>query len=123
MFTNRKDEPLVTIARFADHAQAQNALSALRASGLAPELRDQQLAGLNWFYLPALGGMRLQVPASQQEEAEALLSDDSNLAVADAPGEDEDFLASRRRRIRTLALLALLVILFSWFMPVSCVVT
>ena len=49
-----------TVARYFDLTEAQVARGALRAGGHGELLRDEYLGSLDWTYLIALGGLRLQ---------------------------------------------------------------
>lgn len=74
------------VARFIDLTQAQAARSALEGSGIPANLRDEQMGSLNWFNLPALGGLRLEVPEDRADDAIAILGLDT---VAEEPGYHE----------------------------------
>src|SRR5262245_16711811 len=55
-------------------AEADLMRSMLEAAGLEAQVRDEYVAGLSWYYIPAMGGVRLEVPADQWEEAQELLA-------------------------------------------------
>jgi hypothetical protein len=100
------DYPVV--AHFLSASEAAGAVAALQGAGLSPRLRDAQLAGLNWLYTPALGGVRLEVPASEEGAARALLASSVSDATPLTP-EDEAYYAATRRRYRNRGLWALLL--------------
>jgi hypothetical protein len=70
------------VARYTELTEAQTARSALESAGLSVSLRDEQTGSLNWLYLPALGGLRLEVRADQVAAAREILT----LDLADREG-------------------------------------
>ena len=61
------------VGRYFDLTEAQVALGALRAEGLQTILRDEHLCGINWMYIVAVGGLRLE--AVEAERGLAALRD------------------------------------------------
>jgi hypothetical protein len=57
-------ENLVTIATFRKYLTAQFAETLLVASGMQAFLFDDNTIRMNWFWAPALGWVKLLVPAS-----------------------------------------------------------
>ena len=68
---------LTTLATFDFPYEAQIARSKLDAAGIPAFLADEHTINANWLYCQALGGVRLQVPATALAEAEAILNGDS----------------------------------------------
>ena len=115
--------PLVRIASFREAHFAHAARALLESAGLEARLADEHLIGNNWLYSNGLGGVKLLVPAANQEEARALLesaalpTSTNAEAVSDADGLDDDNRCPRcggraesaddfDRRLRALSLLA-----------------
>lgn len=98
----------LVVAHFLSASEAAGAVAALEGAGLSPRLRDAQLAGLNWLYTPALGGVRLEVPASEEVSARVLLESSVSDATPLTP-EDEAYYAATQRRHRNRGLWALLL--------------
>jgi hypothetical protein len=74
---------LVTIARFRDLPEALLAKGSLDAAGIEAWLADENMVRMDWFLSNAIGGMRLQVRASDADEALRVLagSDQENVAA------------------------------------------
>lgn len=71
----------------------------LESHGLRPTLRDVSMAGLDWQLVPALGGVRLEVPRAEVRRARELLATgERRLARLHDAGEVEYFESARRRR-------------------------
>ncbi len=73
---SRRDEDgdaLVTIAQFNYLAEAHLARSRLESEGIDCFLADENMVHANWLYANAIGGMRLQVRASDRASALAVL--------------------------------------------------
>lgn len=68
-------EKLVTVAVFGAPYEAGMAKSELEACGVPAFVADEFTIGANPFYSNALGGIKVQVPASYAEEARQILSD------------------------------------------------
>ncbi len=80
---------LVTVRVFTNVPEAQVACTALVAAGLEASLRDEHVISMQWLYSNAVGGVKLQVPAEQAEEARALL-DTAAVVEAPTPTTDDD---------------------------------
>jgi len=65
---------LVTIQRYRDLSEAIVARSMLASAGIPAWLRDENLGRLDWQLSNFIGGLRLQVEASDAEQAQALLT-------------------------------------------------
>ncbi len=82
---------LTVIDRFHDSGEAQLALGLLQANGIEASLRDENLLAIDWFLIPAVGGIRLAVPADQAEEARLLLQPPAeDLFPAGEPADEAD---------------------------------
>jgi hypothetical protein len=99
----------VVVGRFLSLVDAVTAAAALEAEGLSPELLDVHMVGLNWGYAPAIGGIRLRVPSSEETAAEELL-DTSSLVGYPLTEEDAAFVAQEHARRRARGFWALLFI-------------
>jgi hypothetical protein len=97
--------PYVPLDRFLSLAEADLMWGMLQAAGLEPRVRDEYAAGLSWHYIPALGGVRLEVPAEQWSDAQDLMAD--HLGPVDHPAEERIYYQSARRRRRALGVIAL----------------
>lgn len=98
--------PLQTVARFLDLPNADVARSSLESAGLSPRLLDEQIAGLDWGYIPALGGLRLAVPQEEVEEALAILGGSLDRSEGEATREEAEHLSAARRRKRNIGFVA-----------------
>jgi hypothetical protein len=67
-------EKLVTVAVFGAPYEAGMAKSELEACGVPAFVADEFTIGANPLYSNALGGIKVQVPASYAEEAREILS-------------------------------------------------
>jgi XTP/dITP diphosphohydrolase len=65
---------LVTIARYRDLPEALLQLSKLASAGIEAQLRDENMVRLDWRYSNVVGGIRLQVLETDQEDATAILA-------------------------------------------------
>lgn len=97
--------PYAPLDRYLSLAEADLMSGMLRASGLEPQVRDEYAAGLSWHYIPALGGVRLEVPAEQWEDAQEIVA--AELAPIEHTEEERTYLQSARRRRRILGVIAL----------------
>jgi hypothetical protein len=68
------EEKLVTVAVFQTPYEAGLAKAKLEASGIPAFVADEFTIGSNPLYSNALGGVKVQVPASCAEEASELLA-------------------------------------------------
>ncbi len=64
---------LKIIATYSMPYQAHLAKSRLEAEGISAFIRDEHLISIDWLYSPALGGVKLEVPEDQWEEANKIL--------------------------------------------------
>lgn len=80
---------LVTIAQYRDLPEAGLAKSKLEASGIACFLDNEYTVGANWLYSNALGGVKLNVPDEDAEEAKAIIEE---IPEALTPEESEGIL-------------------------------
>jgi len=67
-------EEMVTVAVFGSPFEAGMARSELEAFGIPVFVADEFTIGANHFYSNALGGVKVNVPASCAEEARQILS-------------------------------------------------
>lgn len=72
---------LVTVGRFRDLTEATVAQSALGSAGIAAYLFDENLARMDWFLTNSLGGIRLKVPAENENAAKELLAQPSPASI------------------------------------------
>lgn len=72
-----------TVGNFPYLALAQLAQSLVEDEGIPALVPDQYLAGLEWRYITAIGGVRLQVPPEHAEAARALLANPQPLGPED----------------------------------------
>ena len=95
-----------TVRRFMSLAEASSAQGLLEAAGLSARTLDEYVAGLAWLYIPALNGVRVQVPAEQLQEAEQLLREGVEPGTHRS-AEDEAYFRKAFRRRRNFGLVAL----------------
>ncbi|HEY4009855.1 MAG TPA: DUF2007 domain-containing protein [Acidobacteriaceae bacterium] len=79
---------LVTVARYRDLAEAFVAKAVLDQAGIECLLRDANTVRMDWFLSNAVGGMRLQVAATDEAAARALLSQPIPQQFATDSGEE-----------------------------------
>lgn len=96
---------LAIVARFYDLNEATVAASALRASGLSPQVFDDHWASVNWIAGAALGGFRVALP---EEELGAGL-DLLRSLPAPEPLAPEDIIEQRTAAPTALALAGVLL--------------
>lgn len=97
------------VDRFLSLSQAKVAHGVLEAAGFEPRTRDEQVSGLAWGHVPALGGVRVEVPVQHLEEARELLATQTDLYAA--PSEDEQpYFAAEARKRRIHGFIALLLV-------------
>ncbi len=77
--------PFTTIASFREPHAAHIARAKLEAEGIPAFLADEHLAGVQWLYSDAIGGVKLCVPSDYAEEAREVISRDHS---ADLRGVD-----------------------------------
>lgn len=98
----------VTIDRHLHPTDAHIAAGRLEASGIAVNLLGIHHASVNWLVTPALGGIRLQVPAADVERAREILSADYSDELEDPErcprcGSDDIGTTTNTRRLSFLA--------------------
>ena len=64
---------LTTVMTYSVQYEAEMARSLLEESGIEAYMADENLVGINALYGPAIGGIKLQVPADQAEKAREIL--------------------------------------------------
>ncbi|HUB18069.1 MAG TPA: DUF2007 domain-containing protein [Acidobacteriaceae bacterium] len=84
---------LVTVRRYRDLSEAIVARSLLESAGIAAWVRDENVARMEWQYSNLLGGIRLQVEASDAEAAAEVL--DQPIPDAIPFDSKEDFVQPR----------------------------
>ncbi|WP_206052657.1 putative signal transducing protein [Neptunomonas marina] len=94
---------LTTIAHYDYPHEAHIARAKLESEGIPAVLADEQTITMQWLYAQALGGVKLQVPASAAETALALLAEDRSHAVDQEQGITSDDLcpACQSRHLST----------------------
>lgn len=74
----------LAVVRTYSHAmEAQMACGALRAEGIEAQIADEHLVTQDWLLSNAVGGVRVQVPTAQLEEARAVIGKIDAEAVAE----------------------------------------
>lgn len=101
----KAESPYAPLDLYLNLSEADLMSGVLQASGLEPQVRDAYTAGLSWYYIPAMGGVRLEVPAEQWEDAQALLSE--AIEPVEPTEEDLVYFQSARQRRRVLGVVAL----------------
>ncbi|HJX29862.1 MAG TPA: hypothetical protein VJ885_18320 [Thermoanaerobaculia bacterium] len=94
---------------FLNLGQANVAQGVLDAAGFDSRIRDAQVGGLDWDYLPAMGGIRVEVPVERLEEARELLATRTDLYAAPSE-EDRPYFESAARKRRARGFIALLFV-------------
>lgn len=77
-------DKLVTIGRYSTPLEANMAKLKLESAGIYAFVADEYTIGINWLYSNALGGVKVQVPASVVSEAREILASE-----AESPATDE----------------------------------
>lgn len=108
----------IVVATFPTPVEAHLARASLEAAGIPAAVENEHLAGIQWLYASAIGGVRVTVAASEAEEAAAVLRAvgpaSAPATVADARdegdacprcGADAGPPPRTRRRFRALSLL------------------
>lgn len=88
-------EPFETVYFAHDTASAQTVAAFLRSHSIESTIPDEHASSMAWHLNTAIGGVRVQVRASQYETAMGLMADD-DFAPEDDP-EDEDFAAEQEQ--------------------------
>jgi predicted RNA-binding Zn-ribbon protein involved in translation (DUF1610 family) len=78
---------LVTIAQFRDLPEAGLAKSKLESAGITCFLDNEFTIGANWLYSNALGGVKLNVPEENAEEAKAILEETTETIASEESEE------------------------------------
>ena len=81
--SNTVPPQLVTIRRFRDLPAAHVALSKLESAGINCELADDEMIRLDWLISNGLGGIRLQVPEDEVEDAQEVLAEIATTTVGE----------------------------------------
>lgn len=100
----------VTIGHFLSLTEAEAVHAMLEGAGLHPETRDEQMAQLDWLYVPALGGVRVEVPAEEVAEAQELLGAPFD-AGPDPSEEDRAYIKKKVRLRRGMGVVAIFLTL------------
>ena len=69
---------LITIASFDHTLDANLAKTRLEAEGIDCVLTDEHITSMNWFWVPAIGGVRLQVRESDAGRALEILEGETD---------------------------------------------
>lgn len=103
------------VASYQKADDAYLAASVLEGSGLSPHIRDGHTIGVDWFYSQAIGGVKLEVPECEYEEAIELLGlPPLGEAALKCPHCESD-----KVKLRTLSgITALGIALFGLLLPV-----
>ena len=72
--TEISSRTLVTVGSYRDLPHADLARAALESAGISAWIQDDNLVRMDWFYSNAIGGIRLQVDATDAEAASAILN-------------------------------------------------
>lgn len=62
-----------TVAQFSIPSEAHGPLSLIRSAGINAVLRDEATVQVYWFYSQAIGGVRLDVPDEDHNNAQEIL--------------------------------------------------
>ncbi len=81
------ESKLVTVASFNMPYQAHLAKARLEVADIPVFIRDEHLISINQLYSPALGGVKVQVPGENLQEAQEILN-----SVPDVELQDEEAL-------------------------------
>lgn len=128
-------DELETVARFHDLTQAQAARAALEGEGVTAQLLDEVTGSLDWGLMPAMGGLRLQVPKDQAPRARKILddiipADDRSALIPDElkdsgdadPAEEARYRAAATERKRLVGRVALLILFLPMFIGLIALV-
>jgi len=70
-------EKWVTIATFNFAHEAHLARTRLESQEILANIADEQIVSINWFYAPAVGGIKLNVLESDVQRAKEVFAEDS----------------------------------------------
>jgi len=93
------NDELMTVATFTNPAEACIARSCLEDAGITAFLADEGAAvALSWSLTNAMGGVKLQVPTREYDQAIAVLTDSrhSDMHALDQAALDSDFAESEK---------------------------
>ncbi len=76
-------DSLVNIASYRDLPDAYLVKGKLESEGISVFLRNEHTIGVQWLYSNALGGVKLDVPESQVEQAHNILKEDYTEEITD----------------------------------------
>ena len=100
-------DELETVAAFHDLTQAQAARAALQGEGVSSQLLDETTGSIDWGLMPAMGGLRLQVPKNQAPRARKILddltADDGSSLGPDGLEDSDDIDSAEEARYRAAA--------------------
>ena len=102
------DPELVTVGSYTRLEEANGARAVLEAAGLSPILRDEMTGSIDWGLMPAIGGIRLEVPAEEEERAREVLG---TYETVEPPTDPEEIAAieEARRKKRWIGIVALVL--------------
>ncbi|HKI05225.1 MAG TPA: hypothetical protein VKK31_24810 [Thermoanaerobaculia bacterium] len=106
-----------TVGRYMSLTETHAVHAILESAGLSPRTLDENIAGLNWLYIPAMAGVRLEVPIEQLEEARELLAARIEPGEQDS-AEDQTYFRKAKRNRRILGYVALFL-----FYPLLAVIS
>jgi hypothetical protein len=101
----------VTVARFDWEPEAFLARARLTAAGVDAYVPEWVMGSVFWHYGKALGGIRVQVSAEDEEDARAIL-DEPAVETSEAIAGDGDALADRTLRAAVFSYLAQIPLVF-----------
>ena len=81
---------LITNSSYSFPHETHIAKAKLDSAGIPEFLADEHTIGIQWFYSNALGGVKLQVPRSFEDEARQLSESDSSAQPVKEQGQDKD---------------------------------
>lgn len=79
---------LKTVATFSFPHEAHIARAKLESEGIPALVADEHTINMQWLYSNAMGGVRLQVPASAAEQAKEVLAQDYSEDLIAEVGDD-----------------------------------
>lgn len=105
----------VTVDTFGQLPAAQAMRATLEAAGFDAVIPDEAMANLYWGVIPAMGGLRVQVPSEQMAAARAFLdqqaTDDLELPEEIEEDVDDHYSDRLRRRRRTVGIFTVVMLL------------
>lgn len=82
-------EAYVELSRFGSPVEAELARGRLQCAGIDARLHDVHTVSIAWHLAHAMGGIRLSVPAHEQERARELLDTAPRVVLEEFAGDDE----------------------------------